>query len=219
MQRFEGGGHPKAAAAALRCRSNDDDDDIDDGNENETDGDESNKEEICINSSSSSSVIEELIRLANIGQLSPEIALETAVQLIEDQIPEQLVASSFMNSNIRTVDMDCTVEAAHKLFDKYHLKSAPIVDQYGKFKSSLKLSDIVKAVRAGRAQDKIKSMIRPGIKTVLPDTDLAELEHLLIHEGVGRIPVIDDEGILLGMITRTDVLRQHNFYEDKHIMD
>ena len=213
MHQFQGGGHPKAAAAALRCK-NDDQYSMhhDDAEEESSEGGDHISADREIVS------VEELVCLANSGELSAQAALDTAVQMIQDQIPEQLIASSFMNPNVITVDMDCTVAEAHTLFEEYKLKSTPIVDQYGKFKSSLKLSDIVKAVRAGRSNDKIKSMIRPGIKTVLPDTELAELEHLLIHEGVGRIPVIDDEGILLGLITRTDVLRQHNFYEDKHIV-
>ena len=41
---------------------------------------------------------------------------------------------------------------------------------------------------------------------------VAELEELLVDKGVGRLPVVDDEGALLGMVTRTDVLRQRNLY-------
>ena len=40
----------------------------------------------------------------------------------------------------------------------------------------------------------------------LPDAPLHEIEHLMIEERVGRIPVMH-EGRLVGIITRTDVLR------------
>jgi len=195
MSRFQGGGHPKAAAAALRCASSD----------NESNSVEQTNDEDAV------------VELANSGNLSPSKALDVAVKMIENQIPKQLVASSFMTTNFVSVGTNCTIEDALNIFTKNGLKSAPIIDDSngGKYKSSLKLSDIVKAVQAGRSGDKVKGMIRTqGVKTVLPDTDLSELERLLIHEGVGRIPVIDDEGVLLGIITRTDVLRQHHFYDD-----
>ena len=34
----------------------------------------------------------------------------------------------------------------------------------------------------------------------------------LVTEG-GRLPVVDEEGKLLGLVTRTDVLRQHKLYD------
>ena len=42
-----------------------------------------------------------------------------------------------------------------------------------------------------------------------------ELEELLIERSIGRLPVVDDNGVLLGLVTRTDVLRQHNLYNEK----
>ena len=44
---------------------------------------------------------------------------------------------------------------------------------------------------------------------------LGQSVDLLINEGVGRIPVVDDDGYFLGMVTRTDVLRQHKLYDEE----
>lgn len=189
LSQFQGGGHPKAAAAALRCIETD---------------------EVMVSSS-----INDMIRMANEGTLPPSTALQVAVSMIQAQIPQQLLASSFMSENVITIDVDSTIAEAKELFDEHNLKSCPVVEDYQtkKFKSLLKLSDIVKAIRAGRSNDKIKGMIRPVVKTVLPDTPMAELEDILM-EGAGRIPVVDDDGALVGIVTRTDVLRQHNFYRD-----
>ena len=82
----------------------------------------------------------------------------------------------------------------------------------GKFRSSIKYNDLIKASRAGRTSEKLKGMIRPSLQTVLPETTLEKLEDLLVNKNIGRIPVVDDDGIFVGMITRTDILRQHKLY-------
>ena len=51
----------------------------------------------------------------------------------------------------------------------------------------------------------------PQVVTVLEETTFTDLEGLLIEE-TGRLPVIDRNGTLLGLVTRTDVLRVHGLY-------
>lgn len=198
MRQFGGGGHPKAAAAAFRCKAQQ----------------EATENDLQVS-------VEDLTVLANEGNLSPNGALSMALSIVENQVPEQLVASSFMLpvSEVVTLDADHTIAEARQIFDKYSLKSAPVVDSNNRFRSSLKLNDLVKASRAGRSKDKLKGMMRASVRTVQPDTSLAEIEHLLIHEGVGRIPVVDDDGILVGLLSRTDVLRQHKLYGENESDD
>jgi tRNA nucleotidyltransferase (CCA-adding enzyme) len=204
MRQFGGGGHPKAAAAALRCNSCPDLD--------------------AATTSIQLPLIADSVVLANEGNLVADETLRLAISIVETQIPEQLVASSFMVpiSQIVTVDTNDTIAEARLIFDNHNLKSAPVVDSTAgnnRFRSSLKLNDLVKASRAGRSNEKLKGMLRPSVKTVLPDTNLADLEHLLVNEGIGRIPVVDDDGILVGIVTRTDVLRQHKLYDESNLID
>lgn len=202
MRQFGGGGHPKAAAGSLQCKPLEVDASIND--------DEKARKE---------KTLDELVVDANNGGLLACEAISTAISIIKTQIPEQLVASNCMasGSDVITVNEDYTVAEAREIFDKHGLKSAPVVDWYNRFRSSLKLNDLVKASRAGRSDDKLKGMMRPSVETVLPDTNLAELEDLLVNKGVGRIPVVDDDGIFVGMVTRTDVLRQQHLYGESDL--
>jgi tRNA nucleotidyltransferase (CCA-adding enzyme) len=141
--------------------------------------------------------------------------LTSATTMVEVQIPEQLVASSVMVpvEDLITISIEDTVSKTRQIFDEKDLKSAPVVDlNTYRFRGSLKLNDLVKAMRSGRSEDKLRGMLRSTVTTILPDAPLAELEELLVEKGVGRIPVVDEEGILVGLVTRTDVLRQRNLY-------
>ena len=46
------------------------------------------------------------------------------------------------------------------------------------------------------------------------ETPLDELEEILLEGSVGRLPVVSEAGRLLGLVTRTDVLRQRQLYSD-----
>ena len=209
MRAFGGGGHPKAAAAAVRCEPTigclaDDEPSI----EEEADIAANNQTASCSDPKPA------------IGSAS-EI-LTSAISIIESQIPEQLVASSFMLplDKLITISTDDTVAFAWELFDQHRLKSAPVVDSMThRFRGSLKLNDIIKAMRSGRSDEKLRGMMRSVVTTVLPETPLADLEEILVNKGVGRLPVVDDEGILVGMVTRTDVLRQHKLYDEEDLLD
>jgi len=59
-------------------------------------------------------------------------------------------------------------------------------------------------------------------QTVQKDTTMKEAEDILLNSELGYLPVVEGEeagklgGKLVGLITRTDVLRQHQFYSNLH---
>jgi len=46
------------------------------------------------------------------------------------------------------------------------------------------------------------------IQTVSPDTTVAEAALLMRSSGHGALPVVDDEGLLLGLVTKTPLVRR-----------
>mmetsp|Transcript_3023 Transcript_3023/g.4459 ORF Transcript_3023/g.4459 Transcript_3023/m.4459 type:complete len:614 (+) Transcript_3023:284-2125(+) len=145
---------------------------------------------------------------------TPEDVLNLAYNQVKQQVPEQLVASSFMSEKVTTVSTEDTVESALQLYKEQKIKSAPVVDSNGFFMGSLKYNDLVQAMRKSTSSNRVKGLMRSTAATVLPDTSLAELEYLIMTKGVGRLPVVDEDGLLVGLVTRTDVLRQHDLYDD-----
>ena len=55
--------------------------------------------------------------------------------------------------------------------------------------------------------------MRSTIVSVGPDAPLAELEEMLVLRGISRLAVTNDDGQLIGLVTRTDVLRQRKLYD------
>ncbi|EOD41629.1 hypothetical protein EMIHUDRAFT_194023 [Emiliania huxleyi CCMP1516] len=72
--------------------------------------------------------------------------------------------------------------------------------------------DVMKAAQASKGGQRVKSWVRRHTLTVPTQTPLDELEAILIEQSAGRLPVVADDGTLVGLVTRTDVLRQRNLY-------
>ena len=63
----------------------------------------------------------------------------------------------------------------------------------------------------------VKAWMKQHIKTVEASMTMAEVEAILLENDVGCIPVVmDGTQQLVGMVTRTDLLRQHRYYPSLH---
>ena len=55
--------------------------------------------------------------------------------------------------------------------------------------------------------------MRKEYSTVVPDTPFTEMEELLLEGATGRLHGVDDDGRLIGLVSRTDVLRHYDHYK------
>jgi len=117
-----------------------------------------------------------------------------------------------MTSEVFSCSPDDTMEDARGLMLRVQRKAAPVVDESGKFLGMLKYRDVMKAAQASKGGQRVKSWVRRDTLTVPTQTPLHELEAILIEQSAGRLPVVADDGTLVGLVTRTDVLRQRNLY-------
>ena len=63
----------------------------------------------------------------------------------------------------------------------------------------------------------VKAWMLQHIQTVEASQTMAEVESILLENDVGCMPVVaDGTKQLVGMVTRTDLLRQHRYYNTLH---
>ena len=142
---------------------------------------------------------------------APRNVLDVAREYVLGQIPAEPTAAAIMTSAVVTLKDDATIADARRLLNAHSLKATAVVDAKGRLRGVLKMSDVSKAEKAGRQNDKVKGVMRTQVTTVSRDTPLARLEEILVTT-VGRVPVVEDDGRLLGIVTRTDLLRLRNYY-------
>ncbi len=188
LQQWGGGGHPFAAAASLRLEP----------------------------------PAEEQAGQSALGAIFPEVAeaervLAAAHAAVIRQVPPQVRARELMTTSVHTCTATSTMDDARQLMQRMQAKALPVIDGSGQLLGMVKLRDAMKAVGARKGSQRVSAWMRriePHGKTVTVkgSTPLDQLEKALVTSG-GRLPVVDEEGKLLGLVTRTDVLRQHKLYD------
>ncbi|MBQ7187219.1 MAG: IMP dehydrogenase [Ruminococcus sp.] len=98
---------------------------------------------------------------------------------------------------------DKTVEEADKLMGKYKISGVPIVDDKGRLEGILTNRDLRFITDFSiRISD---VMTRDNLVTAPVDTDLAGAKKILMKHKIEKLPLVDSNGILKGLITIKDI--------------
>ena len=109
----------------------------------------------------------------------------------------------------RTVKVGDSVVDAAKLIKGEETGIAPIVED-GRLIGVVTDHDItVRVVAEGRdpRTTRVEDVASKDLVTVDPDQDLGDALALMAHHDVRRLPVIEEDGTLVGMVSHADVLR------------
>ncbi len=143
---------------------------------------------------------------ASLRGVDPLPILEQLVEQIENQIPHPPTAQELMSSPVRTIRPDTTIEQAQRILLRYGHSGLSVVDNQDRLVGIISRRDIDIALHHGFSHAKVKGYMTTNLKTIAPDTPLPEIESLMVTYDIGRLPVLET-GQLVGIVTRTDVLR------------
>lgn len=115
------------------------------------------------------------------------------------------------NDVIGLVSYQLTMAAKQRLWNKEQKRLRQEVDLLEKGKLSVRIDEKVASERnKGSA---VKGWMIQNVQIVEESKTLAEVEAIFLENDVGCIPVVSDgTRRLVGMVTRTDLLRQHRYY-------
>jgi CBS domain-containing protein len=91
----------------------------------------------------------------------------------------------------------------------------PVVEQVGGAETRARLVGVltdrditVRLVAEGRASDApVRDVMSGGVRTCNPDDSVQDVLELMGREQVRRIPVVDDRGSLVGVVSQADFAR------------
>lgn len=133
--------------------------------------------------------------------------LDQLLQHLRQQIPHPPIARELMSSPVRTIRPETTIAEAQRILLRYGHSGLSVVDQGDRLVGVISRRDLDIAFHHGFDHAPVKGYMATDIKTITPDTPLPEIEFLMVTYDIGRLPVLD-QGQLVGIVTRTDVLRQ-----------
>lgn len=159
----------------------------------------------------------------------PDALLRRVTERACDQIPEPRKLREFMSTNVVTVTPDMNMSALSALFERTRFSGVPVIEgaamrhardndddddaadseqQSMRYLGVVSKSDVIRAVIKGVADSTpVKAWMREA-PALGPNHTVNDAETLLMERGIGRVPVVDGDGRLIGIVTRTDVLVQ-----------
>lgn len=146
------------------------------------------------------------------------LGLEDFIEAIVKTSPEKLSnpVSEIMSKNVVTCSPEDEVDNIWRLMQTKSLAGLPVVKK-GKLVGIVTQKDLLESgallptfeSKKGRfrASTKISSIMKTQVVAVEPSIKVIRVAKIMVSKDVGRVPVVDEDGKLVGIIDREDVAR------------
>ena len=102
------------------------------------------------------------------------------------------------------------MKAAYQMMLDRGFNGIPILDS-DKVVGIVAMSDVMRAPREQMSSIRLADVMSSKVIVTYPDETLHDVLHKMTTNGIGRMPVVSREtGKLLGIVTRTDVIRAYD---------
>jgi CBS domain-containing protein len=146
----------------------------------------------------------------------------------------ELLAKNIMTLDVVTILPDASIGELSKILLKNKVSGVPVVDEEGKLVGIVTEADIIKEnikvqfpfyfdplmVSAyvvdfekynedikDYLNTKVEAVMNHRVKTADPSTPVTEVADMMVSNKINRIPIVDDDKKILGIITRADIIK------------
>lgn len=63
----------------------------------------------------------------------------------------------------------------------------------------------------------VRDLMTPDPVTCLPEDEVEDLRQVMIEQMVRRVPVVDDDGVLVGIVAQADIAREEGAASDREV--
>ncbi len=110
----------------------------------------------------------------------------------------------YMTKNVISVSPDTLTEEVIELMRESHHNSYPVVDDC-KLVGMVTAFDII----AKEWADTVQGLMSTKLVVANQDLSINDASRVMFRRGISRMPVVDGDGKLVGIITNTDMVRSH----------
>jgi tRNA nucleotidyltransferase (CCA-adding enzyme) len=151
---------------------------------------------------------------AVVKDLSIDETEKKLIRILERKVRVGIVAGDIMSSPVKTVNTSASIEETKKILLRYGHNGIPVVEE-GDLKGIITMQEVNRAKQHGLGKELVSKYMSDKVVTVKLNTPLTEIQELMIDYDIGRILVVNQENKLVGIVTRTDLIR--NLYGEGHI--
>ncbi len=139
---------------------------------------------------------------------------ERIIALLSEAVRPAVRVADIMSRGVQTLDTESLVYQAAQQMQRFGHEGYPVIDRRtGKIAGLLTRQIVDRAVTHELERLRVGQVMKSGRVTVKPEDSVEVVQQLMISEGWGQIPVVQEAGDpaapdeLLGVVTRTDLLR------------
>jgi len=107
-----------------------------------------------------------------------------------------------MTTKVITVSEEQTKQQAARLLSQHRISGLPVVRDENLLVGVVTEYDVI--AKEGKT---VGDIMTRGVISVAADTELEEANHMLVHERIKRLPVLD-QGRVIGIVSRADVVKE-----------
>lgn len=126
---------------------------------------------------------------------------------VEQRVRPLTRVSDLMSYGVQTVRADQRVSEIVQQLRRIGHEGFPVVDNQGQIVGLLTRRDADRATEHGLGNLTVREVMASGRVTVRPDDSVLLLEQRMVESGWGQIPVVDETDRLIGIVTRTDLIK------------
>ncbi len=126
-----------------------------------------------------------------------------------------LLVSDVMEKNVITVNICSTMREVKDVMKHYHITGMPVVDDDGFLKGVISMSDLLDALTENCIEDEVSKWMTKKVLTIHENTNLIKAFNLLDKYKIGRVPVLNDEKHIIGIITNGTIIKKMLYRIDK----
>ena len=123
-------------------------------------------------------------------------------------------AHEIMLEKVVTVDVGASVRQAIVVLIEAQIRGAPVVDAERRIVGFVSEYDLILAVHSLGHDGQVAHAMKTQVQTISESTPLEVIAGLMRERNIRRLPVVDDQGRLQGVVSRRDVLR--TYYGGEH---
>lgn len=151
---------------------------------------------------------------------------------VEESVMDTQTASEIMTRDVKTISATATLREAAEILAFNGISGAPVVDMEGRVIGIITDSDLMNEAKKRAAlphvsvfglflapEEALRRIYHEGadllveeimsknVETVTGDIIVREIANLMTRRRINRVPVVDSDDKLLGIITRADIMR------------
>ena len=143
---------------------------------------------------------------ASIKNMTLIEAEEELIRVLYKHIQEAHLACKMMSAPVLYVEKDKTIHDTKSLLDRYTVNTLLVLDQ-GIPLGYITRQIVQRAIYHGLEDEPVNEYMLTDVKTVSLETPFSEIELLMIQRPQKILPVVDETGHAVGVITKNDILK------------